>query len=64
MGMLAETTVAMKEAVHPFIPHLLPVFHKMMQDDDEEVRSNAVYGMGVLTEYGAENAFQYPLKKI
>ena len=58
--MLAETTVAMQDSVKPFIPHLMPVFLKMMQDSDEEVRSNAVYGIGVLTEHGKDAIFEYP----
>ncbi|XP_072013320.1 importin-4-like [Amphiura filiformis] len=59
VGMLAETVVALKESVQPFIPHLMPVFLRMIQEEDEEVRSNAVFGIGVLTEHGKEQIFQH-----
>ncbi|XP_033626576.1 importin-4-like isoform X1 [Asterias rubens] len=58
-GTLSESIVGMGEATRPFLQHLLPVFLNMAHDEDEEVRSNAVFGLGVLAQNGGEDAFPH-----
>lgn len=62
IGTLAEVVHSMQlEASRPFFTRLLPVFLGGMKDDHEEVRSNAVYGLGVLVENAADISFpHYP----
>lgn len=61
VGILAESVAAMKEGVAPFVGRLLPVFLAAARDGDEEVRSNAIYGLGVLSEFGQDAIFpEYP----
>ncbi|XP_038069954.1 importin-4-like isoform X2 [Patiria miniata] len=59
VGTLSESVVGMGDAAQPFLPHLLPVFLRMVRDDDEEVRSNAVFGLGVLAQNCGEAAYQH-----
>lgn len=59
VGILAESVAAMKEGVAPFVGRLLPVFLAAARDGDEEVRSNAIYGLGVLSEFGQDAIFPY-----
>ena len=46
--------------IQPFISHLQPVFLAGMKDENEEVRSNACYGLGVLVEAAGESVYEYP----
>lgn len=46
--------------IQPFISHLQPVFLAGMKDENEEVRSNACYGLGVLVEAAGELVYEYP----
>ncbi|XP_033113593.1 importin-4-like [Anneissia japonica] len=62
IGTLSETIIAMEDCIQPFAGHLVPVFVQGMQEDDAEVRSNAVFGIGVLAEHGKETVFShYPV---
>ena len=45
----------------PFVPHLYPVFMKVLQDEDSEVRGNCTYALGVLAEFGGDPIYAYPL---
>nr|XP_006824744.1 PREDICTED: importin-4-like [Saccoglossus kowalevskii] len=47
-GILSESIKHMGAAIVPFVPHLYPVLMAGMKDDDDEVRNNAIYGIGVL----------------
>ncbi|XP_035226017.1 importin-4-like isoform X2 [Stegodyphus dumicola] len=62
VGTLADIVSSMEPGtVRPFLSHLQPVFLCGMRDENEEVRSNAVYGLGVLVENAGEIVFdQYP----
>ncbi|KAG1652178.1 Importin-4 [Nymphon striatum] len=61
IGTLAEVIDVAKKGIQPFIKHLLPVFLKGMKDEDDEVRSNSVYGLGVLALHSGEKLNQeYP----
>ncbi|XP_018412184.1 PREDICTED: importin-4 [Nanorana parkeri] len=52
VGILAESVVSLREAVVQFVPQLLPALISGAQDKDDEVRSNSVFGLGVLAEHG------------
>ncbi|KAL7977766.1 hypothetical protein Chor_009715, partial [Crotalus horridus] len=42
-----------------FVPHLLPLLMGAARDEDQEVRSNAVFGLGVLAEHGKEAMYEH-----
>jgi len=50
----------MGDAAAGFVLPLYPVVMATVKDDDEEVRSNAVYGLGVLMANGGAVALTYP----
>ncbi|XP_069817764.1 importin-4 isoform X2 [Dendropsophus ebraccatus] len=52
VGTLAESIVSLGETTAQFVAQLLPALITGAQDEDDEVRSNAVYGLGVLAEHG------------
>ncbi|XP_071823751.1 importin-4-like [Apostichopus japonicus] len=58
-GMLSETMVAMETNLRPFVQHLFPVFIRLAGDEDDEVCNNAVFGLGVLAQYGGEQVHQH-----
>ncbi|XP_064467073.1 importin-4-like [Ornithodoros turicata] len=62
VGILAETVEGLgKAGVGPFCQPLLPVFLNSMRDKDAEVRSNSVFGLGVLAENAGDVLkTQYP----
>lgn len=43
---------ALGTASGQFVPQLLPLFQDGARDDDDEVRSNSIYGLGVLGQHG------------
>jgi len=54
IGTISEILLAMGHAVVPFVQHLFPVFMTSLKDEDDEVRSNTIYGLGVLAFYGGD----------
>ncbi|XP_066460134.1 importin-4 isoform X2 [Eleutherodactylus coqui] len=58
VGTLAESVVSLGEATAQFVAQLLPPFITAAQDKDNEVRSNAVFGLGVLAEHGGAAMFK------
>jgi hypothetical protein len=42
----------LKGALEPFVPTLLTTFLGLIKDDDEDVRNNAVFGLGELALHG------------
>ena len=55
MGTLAEVIEACGEPVgSAFSKILYPVFTKMAKDEDDEVRSNSVFALGVLAANGGK----------
>ncbi|XP_072169720.1 importin-4-like isoform X2 [Diadema setosum] len=58
-GVLAESVCALKGSVAPFVDPFLKIFTHLTQDEDEEVRSNAVFGLGVLAEHGKDALYQH-----
>ncbi|XP_068205892.1 importin-4-like [Palaemon carinicauda] len=54
LGTLAESVEALGSASGQFVPQLLPLFQSGARDEDDEVRSNSIYGLGVLGQHGGE----------
>lgn len=48
VGTLAETLLACGQVSVNFVDQLYPLFMKMIRDEDEEVRSNSIFAIGVL----------------
>ncbi|KAM4710354.1 importin-4 [Discoglossus pictus] len=59
MGTVAETIVAMGPASEQFVPQLFPALLTGARDQDHEVRSNSVFGLGVLVEHGGASMHQH-----
>ncbi|XP_069944549.1 importin-4-like isoform X2 [Cherax quadricarinatus] len=53
-GTLAEAVEALGSASGQFVPQLLPLFQEGTRDEDNEVRSNSIYGLGVLGQHGGD----------
>ena len=60
VGTIAETMHAMGPAAASFSPTLYPLLQGMLRDEDEEVRSNAAFAMGVVVANGGQNMYSYP----
>ncbi|RMX51322.1 hypothetical protein pdam_00004673, partial [Pocillopora damicornis] len=61
IGTISEVMLAMSHAIVPFVQHIFPVFMTSLQDEDDEVRSNTIYGLGILAFYGGDLITpQYP----
>lgn len=57
-----QILLAMGYTIIPFVQHLFPVFMTSLKDEDDEVRSNAIYGLGLLAFYGGDIIVPYPCK--
>ncbi|ESN91050.1 hypothetical protein HELRODRAFT_104231 [Helobdella robusta] len=55
IGTLAETMLELGDNACMFVSKLYPVMMSSMKDDDDEVRNNAVFGLGVLAANGGQN---------
>ncbi len=60
IGTIGETLYEMGEASAEFCEVLYPHFLNMTQDEDEEVCSNAVFGLGVIMANGGQVMQPYP----
>ncbi|KAK3601657.1 hypothetical protein CHS0354_038220 [Potamilus streckersoni] len=60
VGTLAETIHACGPTMGAYVEILYPLFMKMIHEEDEEVRSNTVFALGVLVENGGEKLYPYP----
>lgn len=45
-----------------FVPQLLPILLRMVNDPNAEVRNNAIYGIGEMALYGKEAVYSYPFQ--
>ncbi|XP_052817169.1 importin-4-like [Mya arenaria] len=54
VGTLGETIDAVGPSISMYAETLYPVFIKMIRDEDDEVRSNSVYSLGVLMSICAQ----------
>ncbi|XP_072479499.1 importin-4 isoform X1 [Notamacropus eugenii] len=59
VGTLAEAVQGLGASSAQFVSKLLPVLLGAARDSDAEVRSNAVFGLGVLMEHGAYPALEH-----
>lgn len=60
VGTLAESIQSLGAASAQFVSRLLPVLLSAAREADPEVRSNAIFGLGVLAEHGGRPAQEYP----
>ncbi|XP_053677381.1 importin-4-like [Anopheles nili] len=61
IGVLAECFEGLKEYTRNWIDSLLPIFLSCVQDRNNEVRSNTVYGLGEMVLHGNDCTFgHYP----
>lgn len=60
VGTLAESIQGLGAASAQFVSRLLPVLQSAAWEADAEVRSNAIFGLGVLAEHGGRPAQEYP----
>lgn len=54
VGTLAEVIESIEDTTKLFVDQLYPVFQRMLKEEDDEVRSNAVFAMGMLAANGGE----------
>jgi hypothetical protein len=54
VGTLAEVIESIEDTSVLFVDQLYPVFQRMMTEEDDEVRSNAVFAMGMLAANGGD----------
>ncbi|TKC38211.1 hypothetical protein EI555_015807 [Monodon monoceros] len=59
VGTLAESIQGLGAASAQFVSRLLPVLLSTAREADPEVRSNAVFGLGVLAEHGGRPAQEH-----
>ncbi|XP_006217341.2 importin-4 [Vicugna pacos] len=59
VGMLAESIQSLGAASAQFVSRLLPVLLSSAREADPEVRSNAIFGLGVLVEHGGRPAQEH-----
>ncbi|XP_026548730.1 importin-4-like, partial [Notechis scutatus] len=59
VGIIAETVQGLERASSSFVLYLLPMLLGASHDEDQEVCSNAVFGLGVLVEHGREATFEH-----
>jgi hypothetical protein len=52
IGTIAETLEELGSVTSQFVAKLYPVLMSHVRDEDEEVRNNAVYGLGVMSAHG------------
>uniref|UniRef100_A0A182N9A5 Importin N-terminal domain-containing protein n=1 Tax=Anopheles dirus TaxID=7168 RepID=A0A182N9A5_9DIPT len=61
IGVLAECFEGLKEYTRNWLDTLLPIFLSCVQDRNNEVRSNTVYGLGEMVRHGNECTYgHYP----
>jgi hypothetical protein len=46
-----------------FVPQLLPLFLQVSRDESDEVRNNAIFGIGEMALHGKEALFPYPFQR-
>lgn len=61
VGTLAESIQGLGPASVQFVSRLFPVLLNTAREADPEVRSNAIFGLGLLAEHGGCPAQEYPM---
>lgn len=64
VGTIAECMDALGPCSAQFVAELLPLVLQMSQDEHEEVRNNAIYGLGELVFHAKEATYPYPSKTV
>jgi hypothetical protein len=57
---LSESLEPLGPNIGQFVPQLLPLFLELSRDESDEVRNNAIYGIGEMALHGKEALFPYP----
>lgn len=60
VGTIAECMEPLGPCSAQFVGDLLPLIIQMSQDEHEEVRNNAIYGLGELVYNAKEATYPYP----
>lgn len=60
VGTVAECMEALGPCSARFVGELLPLILQMSQDEHEEVRNNAIFGLGELVLYAKDATYPYP----
>ncbi|XP_015772090.1 PREDICTED: importin-4-like, partial [Acropora digitifera] len=60
IGTISEILLNMGHAIVPFVQPLFPVFMTSLKDEDDEVKSNTIYGLGLLAFFGGDIILPYP----
>jgi len=56
VGAIADSMEPLAGALGPFHQNLVPFFIEMLKDSEDDVRNNAVYGLGEVVLWGGEDA--------
>jgi len=56
VGAIADSMEPLQGVLAPFVPHLLPLFVEMLKDSEDDVRNNAVFGLGEFVLWAGEDA--------
>ncbi|XP_063986227.1 importin-4-like [Diachasmimorpha longicaudata] len=59
VGTISECLSGLRHTVGAFVPELLPLFRKRLDDPSPEVRNNAYYGIGELVLHGKESVYSH-----
>nr|CAD7590948.1 unnamed protein product [Timema genevievae] len=60
VGTLSECMEPLGLRVAQFVPQLLPLFLQLAKDESDEVRNNAIFGVGEMVLHGKEALYPYP----
>nr|CAD7413427.1 unnamed protein product [Timema cristinae] len=60
VGTLSECMEPLGPRVAQFVPQLLPLFLQLAKDESDEVRNNAIFGVGEMVLHGKEALYPYP----
>ncbi|XP_069698314.1 importin-4-like [Periplaneta americana] len=59
VGTLSECMEPLGPRIGQFVPQLLPLFLQLSRDDSDEVRNNAIFGIGEMVLHGKEALFPH-----
>ncbi|CAG2066245.1 unnamed protein product, partial [Timema podura] len=60
VGTLSECMEPLGPRVAQFVPQLLPLFLQLAKDESDEVRNNAIFGVGEMVLHGKEALYPVP----
>lgn len=59
IGTLSESMEPLGPRIAQFVPQLLPLFLQLSRDESDEVRNNAIFGIGEMVLHGKEALFPH-----